>query len=179
MNPGHWSSSFQTFGVEGPRRVEVWAWKDDRLLADEVFDVMVLIEGWSDIDINIVSPRSGEKVEGILLANGTATSNYTLKEVSVRIDEDGPWQIAKGLANWTVALDTHNLTDGKHKLWVRASDEYRTGETSVDFMLGEEMTAGTSSIDVLEAIALVALIVILVALLRSKPPRVSEKASGH
>ena len=174
--PGEWSSSLYGPEFEGLRTLRVQAWKDDRLVADEVFKIMVLVEGWSSIDITIDSPVPREKVEGVLLSNGTAASNYTLQEVLVRIGKEGPWTQADGLSNWTAALDTYDLSDGEHRLWVRVTDEHRTEETSVSFRIGEEKKTGGSDIVILEVVALLVLIVVLVVLFRTKPPRVSEKA---
>jgi outer membrane protein assembly factor BamB len=168
--PGTWSQSFWYPVTEGPQHLRVWAWKDDRLLADEVFHVMVLVEEWSQIEITIANPSPGDKVEGVLLANGTAASNYTLREVQVRIGDDGAWQTAEGLGDWTAALDTHDLPDGEHTLTVRVTDEYRTQETSVGFRIGDEKQTGGSDIGAYEVGLLLLLIVILVYLFRTKPP---------
>ena len=174
--PGRWSTSYAYPVTEGPISLRIEAWKNERLLADEVIEVMILVPGWSHIDIDIEGPVPGERIEGILLSNGTASSNYTLQEVLVRIGKEGPWTQADGLSNWTAALDTYDLSDGEHRLWVRVTDEHRTEETSVSFRIGEEKKTGGSDIVILEVVALLVLIVVLVVLFRTKPPRVSEKA---
>ena len=174
--PGRWSTSYLVPAVEGPKTLRIQAWKDGRFVADEVLEVMILVEGWSSINITIDSPVPREKVEGVLLSSGTASSNYTLQGVLVRIGKEGPWVQADGLSNWTAALDTFDLPDGEHKLWVRVTDEHRTEETSVRFRIGDEKKTGGSDIVILEVVALLVLIVVLVVLFRTKPPRVSEKA---
>ncbi|UCC92368.1 MAG: PQQ-binding-like beta-propeller repeat protein [Thermoplasmata archaeon] len=176
QEPGRWSMAFRYPMTEGPQYLKVWAWKDERLLADEVFHVMVLVEGWSHIDIDIENPSHGERVEGVLLATGTAFSNFTLETVQLRIDDDGQWYTAEGLSNWTAALDTHDISDGEHTLWVRVTDEHRYDDVSVVFRIGEDKTTGSSDIGGLEVALLLILIVILVVMFRTKPAR-PEKPS--
>jgi hypothetical protein len=178
QEPGRWSTSYAYPVTEGPISLRIKAWRDERLLADEVIDVMILVPGWSQIDIDIIDPTPNKKVEGVLLSSGKASSNYTLQKVEVRIGKEGPWLEADGLANWTAAVETYDLSDGSYKLWVRVTDEYRTEETSVRFRVGEEKQTGGLNIGILEVIAFVLLFVIIIVLLRTKPPGVVPTASS-
>lgn len=82
----------------------------------------------------IIFPVNGSKLKGQIQIRGKAINGtLPLSSVQVRID-DGNWQTATGLDNWTLSLETNKLTIGKHIIEARASDgSFFSDTTFVEF----------------------------------------------
>ena len=77
----------------------------------------------------IASPLNDSKVSGRVKISGTAIAgNQTLKSIQVWVD-DGSWQTATGLENWTFDIDTLKLKNGNHTIKARACDGIDYSET--------------------------------------------------
>jgi hypothetical protein len=81
-------------------------------------------------------PANGSRVSGAIQARGTATSGSApLSRVLVRMDS-GDWKQADGLDNWTLAVDTSGLGNGRHRIEARALGGDIYSETaSVEFLV--------------------------------------------
>jgi hypothetical protein len=178
-----WTVEFPATVPEGRRLVIARAYEDDVEVLVAVGEVMSLVEGWDSVDVTIDHPADGEVVtEPILVASGQASSNYTIWWVKYYFDEADffSWRDCTGTENWTAAIETDRLDEGWHDLTIVANDYYRTGRLVVRIHIGElDDEEEEERIEPVEVILLIILIVVLVVLFRTKPPRVSEKASGH
>jgi hypothetical protein len=140
-------------------------------------EVMCLVEGWAKVELKVATPKNGQSgVEGILLASGTVSSNYTIRALYAEWGSTGEMVNATIAPNWTLALETEHLDGGEQVLRFVAYDGYRTAVVEVQLSIGKEEMRGVEPVEV---VPLLILIVVLVVLLRTKPPRVSEKASGQ
>jgi len=70
---------------------------------------------------NIDPLSGGEPVEGDLLISGTAVGDNGVSSVVLRAD-DGQWYTADGMEAWSFTLDTRDLENGEHTLYVRSTD---------------------------------------------------------
>ncbi len=71
--------------------------------------------------LSIQTPTNGSFVSGNVLVSGTATDNFTVQRVEVRLDTGG-WAVASGTNSWSYVLNTSNLLNGSHVLFARATD---------------------------------------------------------
>lgn len=72
--------------------------------------------------VEIDFPRSGDVVYGILTIAGRAMdSDGSVKFVEIRID-NGDWFSINTTCNWSYSIDTRNLENGYHNIYVRAWD---------------------------------------------------------
>jgi hypothetical protein len=176
---GLFTALFGTTPTEGPREVRVQAVVGDTVVLEERFEVLVLVEGWSSIEIRIEQPVDGVRVDGVFFARGTVSSNYTVEEVFVIVDDDPERRyVPDDLLNWSVAIDIAGLEDGEHTLVVMARDTVRAAEgVEVVFLTGEPDGEKLTSVGLWDVVAVLALVGVFVHLLRTKPPRVSEDPS--
>ncbi|MEW5760225.1 MAG: FG-GAP-like repeat-containing protein, partial [Candidatus Thermoplasmatota archaeon] len=73
--------------------------------------------------ISIDFPLNDTTVENTITLSGKAyVLNATLLRVLIRID-DGSWDNASGLYEWSYKLDTKKLKNGQHKISIRAEDD--------------------------------------------------------
>lgn len=175
--PDVYGATFTVKPPEGYKTVVVRAYVDGELHITHVGLVMSLVVGWNEVVVTIDHPSNGQNgIKGILIASGTVSSNYTIERMYAFWGGPGEKVNCTGVPNWTVAMETSHLSEGEHVLYVVADDGYRTGRTSVTVYVGGE---STDDVDPLELLPLVILIIVLLALFRTKPPRVSENASGQ
>ena len=67
-------------------------------------------------------PKSGEEVCGILTIAGRAVDpDGSVKSVEIKID-DGDWFLIDTACNWSYSIDTRNLENGYHNIYIRAWD---------------------------------------------------------
>ncbi|HUJ11340.1 MAG TPA: TIM-barrel domain-containing protein [Verrucomicrobiae bacterium] len=71
--------------------------------------------------ITLDTPADGSTVTGIVSVSGTASDNVAVAKVEVSVD-GGAWSLASGTTNWTFALDTQGLLNGRHTIAARATD---------------------------------------------------------
>lgn len=70
--------------------------------------------------VSILEPSEGSTVSGVFSFNGlAAVDNDTLSRLEVRIDS-GPWQDAIGAIEWAFSMNSNQLSNGPHILYVRA-----------------------------------------------------------
>lgn len=175
--PEVYGAGFTIKPPEGLKSVVVRAYDDGELVLIHSGEVMSIIPGWNQVILTVDHPKDGQKgFEGILVASGTVTSNYTVKRVYAQWDRSSEQINCTGAPNWTVALETVHLDKGEHTLKFVAYDDYRTTSVQLRIFIGEEEE--DRDVEVIEVVSLLILIFILIALFRTKPPRVSEKASG-
>lgn len=72
--------------------------------------------------IAITSPAGGTTADKKFRVAGTASQGTAaLQRVEVRLD-NGTWQVAAGVANWSYEFDTTRLAAGRHTVEARAFD---------------------------------------------------------
>jgi len=84
--------------------------------------------------VSFTSPADGATVSGNVTLSGTAADNHALSTVEIQIDE-GAFNLASGLANWTYTLDTLALSNGYHVITVRATDAGGNSRTASIILL--------------------------------------------
>ena len=82
--------------------------------------------------VEITYPYSSSTVvsPGIVIISGTASDadgDDTLVSVEVKVD-DGEWQIAKGVTQWSFDWSNFDLEDGSYTISVRANDGFEYSE---------------------------------------------------
>ncbi len=75
--------------------------------------------------VTFTSPAAGAKLKQAVVVRGTASAPLGIARVEIRIDT-GPYQVATGLASWSVKLDTNLQVDGRHTLSARVTDSVGT-----------------------------------------------------
>jgi len=177
FGPDGWMAQFNATTPEGMKPVIIKVYEDNELIITHRGQVMSLVDGWDKVDVRISEPeKDGAITKKILVAEGTASSNYTIRRVYAIWDDSDIVINCTGQENWTVALETAGLEEGWHTLTIVAHDDWRQGSSEVRVHIGEKDEAG--DVTLFEVVPLIILIVILVVLFRTKPPRVSEKASS-
>ncbi len=170
-------ATFKAYPPEGLKPFTIRLYLDDEIQLTHRGEVMCLIEDWAKVKLKVTTPKDGQTgVEGILLASGTVSSNYTIQALYAEWVSTGDIVNATVASNWTLALETEHLDRGEQVLRFVASDGYRTSVVEVQLSIGKEETM---EVEPIEVVPLAILIIVLIALLRTKPPRVSEKASGQ
>jgi hypothetical protein len=184
-----YSANFTATPPEGLKPFVIRLYVDDELVHTHAGQIMCLVEGWAEVVLLVGTPTDGQVVEegSILVASGTVSSNYTIQSLMVIWDHE--WENRINITiqpNWTIALETAHLERGTHFLFFSAGDAYRGDDVTLIVHIGEPgpingNTDGDKNTEVgtWDIVALIVLAVILVALFRTKPPRVSEKASGQ
>ena len=81
----------------------------------------------------MISPANGAKASGAIQIYGIAAiGKLPLTAVLVRID-NSEWRLASGLEDWSISLDSAELTNGKHRIEARAFDgTFYSNATSID-----------------------------------------------
>ena len=80
--------------------------------------------------IRIASPTSGARVSGIISIQASVRTDERVSYVILGIDQDRPQ--SSNSAPYTFQLDTRELTDGQHRIFVEAYDRYGlVGSSSV------------------------------------------------
>jgi len=80
--------------------------------------------------IRIASPASGARVSGIISIQASVRTDDRISYVILGIDQDRPQ--SSNSAPYTFQLDTRELTDGRHRIFVEAYDRYGlVGSSSV------------------------------------------------
>jgi outer membrane protein assembly factor BamB len=169
-----YSAEFLATPPEGMRPVLARAIIDGQPVLETVGETLSLVEGWDLVEITVQRPDAGQVVEGVIVVSGTASSNYTILSVEVSWDDTEDWSLATGTDEWTAGLETGNLSSGDHTLVVRAFDGYRWGTDRVKVKVEDGETMEVSA---LEVGAFLLLFIVLLVLIRTKPPRTSEGAS--
>lgn len=84
-------------------------------------------------DSSFVSPVNGQLITSSqVLLVGTASDTHSgVARIEVKVDE-GPWQIASGLTNWSLLVG--GLMEGSHKFQVRGTDAVGHVELSPDII---------------------------------------------
>ena len=175
----YWYASTEAKPPEGWQRVDVLAKVDGIVLAVEQVYMMVLIEGWDSLDIQIEKPNEGSYMDDLFRVEGTATSNYTIDSLVVRWDEqEDHWNVLESGqfqdGSWNITIDAQGLEDGEHTLWVLGRDEYRDDSASITLYIGEDAATPVKLSDIAFVIFFILLLVYFV---RTKPARVSEDPS--
>lgn len=73
--------------------------------------------------VTITAPASGAVIAGQLQVSGSATDNFAVTKVELRLDS-GPWLTATGTTAWTFGLNSSNFLNGPHQLAARAADAF-------------------------------------------------------
>jgi len=84
----------------------------------------------------MISPANGAKASGAIQIYGIAAiGKLPLTAVLVRIDKS-EWRLASGLEDWSISLDSAELTNGKHRIEARAFDgTFYSNATSIDIIV--------------------------------------------
>ena len=168
-------AKFNSTPPEGMKTVIVRVYEEGELVVTHRGQVMSVVRGWDQVDVRISDPKDRDTVtKKILVASGTASSNYTIRGAYARWDDWDVYINCTGTENWTVAIETAGLEKGWHTLTIVAYDDWRVGSTVISVHIGEKDDG--SNVTGYDVVAFLFLTVILVALFRTKPPRVSEKA---
>jgi outer membrane protein assembly factor BamB len=174
-DPEEFGASFTVTPPEGFKTVVVRAYQNGELALTHVGEVMSLVDGWNEVVVTVHHPKDGQDgIEGIFVASGTVSSNYTIERIYAVWDGSGERFNCSGAPNWTVALETSHLEEGEHVLTFVASDGYREGRASVKVFVGEDKT---DPVEALEMIPLIILIILLLVLFLTKPPRKGDRSS--
>lgn len=72
--------------------------------------------------IRIASPTSGARVSGVISIQASVRTDERVSYVILGIDQDRPQ--SSNSAPYTFQLDTRELTDGQHRIFVEAYDRY-------------------------------------------------------
>jgi hypothetical protein len=130
-------------------------------------------------NITIEAPAPGTVVEGRFRVSGRASqpfANRTILSIEVQIDDEH-WLIANGTYDWSRAIDSWGLSNGKHVVRARAFDGTKySAEASKEFSVRnpettphrEEPLSGTAAWIALIVCAAVAMLFILIGLRRKK-----------
>ena len=80
--------------------------------------------------LRIASPRSGARVSGVISVQASVKTDERVSYVILGIDQDRPQ--SSNYAPYTFQIDTRELTDGPHRIFVEAYDRYGlVGSSSV------------------------------------------------
>ena len=86
--------------------------------------------GAAGTSIKIASPKSGARVSGVITIQAAVRADEKVSYVILGVDEDRPQ--SSNSAPYTFQLDTRELTDGAHRIFVEAYDRYGlVGSSSV------------------------------------------------
>ncbi len=182
-----YGTTFPATPPEGMKPFIIRLYVDNTVVLTYVGQVMCLVKGWAEVLLTVEEPKDQDIIEEgtILVASGTVSSNYTIRNMRAEWDFNGNRINITIQPNWTIALETADLERGTHLLYFRASDNYRSDSWVIVVHIGEpgringEGMNGDRSAEVGagDIVAVLVLIVIFVYLLRTKPPRVSEDPS--
>lgn len=79
--------------------------------------------------VNITEPINNSKASGKISIFGSASdSDGLIQKVEIRIDSN-QWSIATGTISWDYQINTENLENGIHKIYVRSYDGYDYSNT--------------------------------------------------
>ncbi len=78
--------------------------------------------GAAGTSIRIVSPSAGAKVSGVISIQASIRTDERISYVILGVDEDRPQ--SSNSAPYTFQLDTRELADGPHRIFVEAYDRY-------------------------------------------------------
>jgi len=122
----------------------------------------------------ISSPADGSKVRGTVEVRGTAAAGtFPLSIVWLRVDGGG-WTAVSGLENWSLAVDTAGLSNGRHRLEAWAFDgQGYSDRTSIEITVDnqEPFGAGTVYVQIAIPTAFVAIVMIVAVLLSRRRPK--------
>jgi hypothetical protein len=174
---GRWSAYVPCDEFEGFRMVTVQAIVGEQVVIEEVGRVLVLLEGWSSLEVYIDEPKSGSRIDSILITSGRIESNYSIEYIEIGIDNEVVhYEFPDDLEDWFVAIDISNLSDGEHILWVMAHDIFHEGSAIIKFRTGSEEEEVTP-VKLSDIAFVIFFILLLVYFVRTKPARVSEDPS--
>ncbi|RLF31432.1 MAG: hypothetical protein DRN07_07185, partial [Thermoplasmata archaeon] len=118
-----WSRSWDSTSVSNGQH-EISARSYDGEDYSTVASITVMVANNHKPSVVITQPENGSTVNGTIVITGTTEDedgNETLQKVEVRVD-GGTWQEVNGTVNWSFSLDTKELENGEHALYVRAYD---------------------------------------------------------
>ena len=81
--------------------------------------------GATGTSISITSPIAGASVKGTITVQASVRTDDRISYVILGVDQDRPQ--SSNSAPFSFALDTRELTDGPHRLYVEAYDRYEQG----------------------------------------------------
>jgi PKD repeat protein len=97
---------------------------DDKGLTSTAFQGSVVATDPVPPAVHVGAPLGGSTLSGTATISGTAAAGTAgVTEVAVAVD-DATLQPAFGTSDWTLDLDTTQLSDGPHTIHVRATDGY-------------------------------------------------------
>jgi hypothetical protein len=123
--------------------------------------------------VTITSPSTNQKASGTLLIRGTASHpDGDIIRIEIKID-DGDWKKVDGAETWEYNLDTKELSDGTHKVYMRAYDGTSYSEEDVITIIVEnpEESLDNFSMILIALGIIIALIIVIVVLALRKPPK--------
>ena len=72
--------------------------------------------------VSISSPAAGSVISDVTTVTGTAADNTAVAKVEYRLDSSNVWNMASGTAAWSLNVDTSQLSNSTHTIYVRATD---------------------------------------------------------
>jgi hypothetical protein len=84
--------------------------------------------GAAGASVRLTSPKAGAKVSGTITVQATVKADQHVSYVILGVDEDRPQ--SSNSAPFTFEIDTRELTDGAHRIFVEAYDRYGLAGTS-------------------------------------------------
>lgn len=92
----------------------------DRYPLMSPMDINVDLNSSENIILTISYPLANTTLDGTITILGTV-SNKEVESVKIKIDE-GEWKQADGTSSWNYELDTTQYENGKHTIYVQATD---------------------------------------------------------
>ncbi len=124
-------------------------------------------------EVEIQSPKDGERVHGTLKIKGTANDDILVKSVLVRID-GGEWELVTGTDVWQSSIDLDTFSEGIHKIEAISFDGMRYSETDeigFDYSTVEPQTAYIWPIII---VVIIAVTIISYFIIKRKYPKRNE-----
>jgi fibronectin type 3 domain-containing protein len=124
-------------------------------------------------------PQSGSSITGTIEVYGIASDgDSTVQRVEIKID-DGDWIWATGTTSWSYDLDTTELTNGQHTIYIRSYDgTNHSSEMSINVDVNNLETEEQEDMFLLGMLILliivVAVIIALLVLKKRKPMEEEE-----
>jgi len=86
--------------------------------------------------VKVVNPENGFVIRQNVTVLGTAAGRFSIEKVVVRLDNGKPIE-AEGTEYWTALVEIKGVPDGKHSMFVQASDTRGTAgpEQRIDFII--------------------------------------------
>ncbi len=163
-----WRAELRLSMDPGPVRITARTQLENGVFLEEGILVNLLPDDAMGLQITIVSPENGSRHDDVVVVRFDLRADRPILWARVRWEDQGDWLNATKEDVWIAALDTSNLTDGRHTIRIEAFDGL-LGVAFVDIVKGEE-EEDDRDITWLE-VAIVAILVVVVAILMATKPR--------